>query len=218
MLRRAALAGTVFGAGIYVGSAHPDKIAFYVTKVSSTLGVGGTKSQAGGDGVASAQQLLDKALEITKDSGPYAVLSTVNEFGGVSSRLIQPCGIEGSDEDPRLYFNTNQLSRKAAEMSANPKVTLTYVNNKRMAYVCWRGDAKKIEPPAHKNHWREWLRVFYPEGPDGGRFSTWVIVPSAVEQVCITENVVSRSPQDIRPPTIVKEKQGDVVKGWTRTD
>ena len=85
----------------------------------------------------------------------------------VSSRLIQPFEIEGDSENPEIFFNTNLLSRKASEMSMNPKVSLTYVNGKRMSYVCWQGDATRVSSPDHKKHWREWLRVFYPEGPDG---------------------------------------------------
>ena len=88
------------------------------------------------------------------------MLSTINKDGGVSSRLIQPFEIEGDSENPEIFFNTNLLSRKASEMSMNPKVSLTYVNGKRMSYVCWQGDATRVSSPDHKKHWREWLRCF----------------------------------------------------------
>lgn len=201
-LRAFLAGGSICGAlGVYIGASNADKVEFYKNKV----GIGSslpTPGKIGND----AEYLLSTAVACTKRCGEFAVLSTVNEEGGICSRLIQPFQLELENDDPldpAIYFNTNLLSRKTAQMRANSKVTLTYVNAREMAYVCWEGNAVQIQDKIiAKKHWREWLRIFYPEGPDGNRFSTWVIKPQKVQVVSVTANLVSGR-EDWRAPEIV---------------
>lgn len=203
----------MFG-GSLIGSSHPDKFEFYKNKVKNIFGSEEDKTSPS---KWNATELLQAAIKETKASGEFAVLSTINKDGGVSSRLIQPFEVEGDLEnnEPLIYFNTNLLSRKAAEMAANSKVSLSYVNHRSMSYVTWQGNAIRIPKPQDKNHWREWLYVFYPEGPDGNRFSTWKVVPEKVQVVSITENLVSTQ-ENWAPPEVVRDSPGSGE--WRRVD
>ena len=207
--------GSVFGAlGVYIGSSNADKVEFYKNK----LGIGAS-APISAKGLDNAEDLLATAIACTKRSGEFAVLSTINKEGGVSSRLIQPFEVElenGDPLDPVIYFNTNLLSRKVNQMRSNSKVTLTYVNTKEMAYVCWEGNAIQIrDKDAAKRHWREWLRVFYPEGPDGNRFSTWVIRPQKVQVVNVSGNVVGNQ-VNWRAPEVVRNHATQKPYNWER--
>ncbi len=215
---RLGITGLVSGVGgVYLGAKEPDKVVFFKNKLYAMLqGEDGQSNATGAKAIdCTAEELMDKAWDLTKASGEFAVLSTVNSSGGISSRYIQPFEIEGTKKDPQIFFNTLRQSRKAAELKNNPQVTLTYVNSAKMHYVCWKGACTEVPAPDHKKHWREWLRVFYPEGPDGGRFTTWVVTPSAVEAVSISESLVSRC-EDNRPPQLGRKKDKD--QGWERTD
>ena len=214
-LRAFLAGGSICGVvGVYIGASNADKVEFYKSKIGM-----GPSIPTSENITDDAEGLLKTAVTCTKRCGEFAVLSTTNKEGGVSSRLIQPFELELENDnplDPVIYFNTNLLSRKTAQMRANSKVTLTYVNTKEMAYVCWEGDAAQIQDKtAAKKHWREWLRVFYPEGPDGNRFSTWVVKPQKVQVVNVTANLVSGR-EDWRAPEIIR--LGDNKKtGWKRT-
>ena len=211
--------GSICGAvGLYIGVSNADKVEYYKSK----LGIGSTMIPKSVKEVDNADGLLATAIACTKRSGEFAVLSTINTEGGVSSRLIRPFDLELHNNDPLdpiIFFNTNLLSRKTIQIRANSKVTLTYVNFKEMAYVCWEGNAMQIKDQnTAKKHWKEWLRVFYPEGPDGNRFSTWFIKPQKVQVVNITGDLISER-EDWRAPEIVKNV--DIGKPpyyyWKRT-
>ena len=153
-----------------------------------------------GTNVDTAQHLLDVATSIVQQSN-FAILSTVNEDGGVSSRsMIQPLQLRGE----KIYFSTNLKSRKVPEMKKNSKCTLTYMRAKEMTYVCWEGDAMQQEDRKEaKKHWREWLRVHYPKGPDGERFSIWSVKPQKIQVVSLSRNLYSRR-IDWKAPEVTK--------------
>lgn len=215
MLRGGIFVSGMLG-GSLIGSSHPDKFEFYKNKA---LSIFGSDEDKGSPSKWNATEVLQAAIKEAKASGEFAVLSTINKDGGVSSRLIQPFEVEGDLENnkPLIYFNTNLLSRKAAEMAANSKVSLTYVNHRSMSYVTFQGDAIRIPKPLDKQngHWRDWLYVFYPEGPDGNRFSTWKVVPEKVQVVSITGNLVSTQ-ENWAPPEVVRDvpESGE----WRRVD
>ena len=201
-------AGTL--GGLVVGAANPDKVEFYKTFLLPRTEAQKQKR------VKTAQDLVDYAVSITERAGEFAILSTVNEEGGVCSRMIQPFPVEFDSiaGDPCIYFNTNLLSRKVKQMRANSQCTVTYVNPKEMAYVTWQGQVVQVEDKTvAKKHWKDWLLVFYPEGPDGHRFSTWTLRPHKIQVVSVTEGIVSGR-EDWQPPEVVKSPMGK----WERVD
>ena len=211
LLRSLIIAGAGTLGGVIVGAANAEKVEFFKTFLLSP------KSEAQKQkSVESAQDLVDLAVSVTSRAGEFAILSNVNEEGGVSSRMIQPFPVEidSVTSDPCIFFNTNLFSRKVKQIRANPKCTITYVNPKEMAYVTWQGEVVQVQDKmAAKKHWRDWLLVFYPEGPDGHRFSTWTMRPDKIQVVSVTEGVVSGR-EDWKSPEVVKNEMGK----WARFD
>jgi len=223
-------AGGCFLSGLVLGALNADSLEAHTNFFRSWLQ---RESGKRGHAPLTASQLLSEACRSSNESGEFAVLSTINLKGGVSARLIQPYAIEppvsrpGNREDRgegqgeqeqeqeqeevEIYFNTNLLSRKATEMQAEPKVALTYVDAKKLSCVSWHGSCQQVLPQSEaKKHWKEWLRVFYPEGPDGGRFSTWRLVPDRISVVAYSKNIQSDR-EDHRPPEIIKNANSG---GW----
>lgn len=213
MNRAVILCGSVMG-GVLFGSKYSDKVEFAKQKVCSGMyeffleQFGKTdNNEMSNSQTSSPKKFLNKAVSVSRDSGKFAVLSTTSSVDGfVSSRLIQPFPVEFDPVSgrPVVYFNTNKLSRKVQDMNKTPNVTLTYLNEKNMSYVTYRGPVRRIPYPKSKDHWNDSLYMFYPEGSNedkGSRFTTWMLDVKDIQYVGVTDGVVSVR-DDWRPPEL----------------
>jgi general stress protein 26 len=206
--------GSVLG-GVLIGAKYSDKVEFAKQKAISSVqqfytdqfGKSHDKKSETESHTSSSQRLLSKAISVSRDSGNFAVLSTSSSSDGfVASRLIQPFPVEFDSFTgrPVIYFNTNKLSRKFKDMNNCPNVTLTYVNEKNMSYVTYRGPVRRIPYPKSTEHWNESLYMFYPEGNNedkGSRFTTWALEADNIQYVGVLDGVVSER-DDWRPPEL----------------
>ena len=169
---------------------------------------------------ASSSELLQAVRSVTKDAGSFAVLSTRNANEGVSSRVVllqDPFGLEDSADGKglRVIFNTNLLSKKVVQMRNQPQCSLLFFNPKKLEFVSYEGQCKQITQSDAKHvWWREWLRLFYPEGPDGSRFSVWELRPEKVQLVSGGKGLESTR-EDWQSPEL---RLNHSTKLWERVD
>ena len=211
MLRNVLMCGVSAGVGMAIGVTQSEAI-----RVSMNVLRRGAEGDA--SVVSSPQRLMDKAVGLAKEAGPFAVLSTTSASGGSAapkSRVIVADGIAVEGGGPVIYFNTNRLSRKLKELEANDRVTLTYLHPKTLGYVNFEGVAERVPYPESAKHWADHLYLHYPEGPDeskGSRFTLWRIKPDRIQCVCILEGLQSVR-DDWRPPELElsKDKQWQIA-------
>ena len=167
------------------------------------------------DSRSSPLHLMNKAVVLSKGCGRYAILSTTTSSSdGTSvprSRMINPSEVQLEDGSPVIYFHTNRLSRKFKELKANCRVTLAFMNQLNLSYVCFEGEAKQVAYPQSTKHWREALWVLYPEGPDeaqGSRFTVWRFTPHKIQMQCITEGILTEE-RNWQPPELERVANGE---------
>ena len=116
-------------------------------------------------------------------------------------RPINPMHVHLDGPAPQVIFNTNTESRKFKQLSANPRVSLVYLDADGIGYVSIIGTAERLPPNEAVAHWEARQLAFYPEGhADGkGRYSVWRIRPTRMELISIRLGVDSASHRDWRP-------------------
>jgi len=94
--------------------------------------------------------VLNAAVDLANLCGGLAVLSTRSEKDigrdevdkklGVSSRLMQlPPVTLDTNLAPQLIFHTSALTRKAEELSEDPRCTLSFVDNSKITCITFSG-------------------------------------------------------------------------------
>lgn len=199
--------GGSFAGGIWIGVKYRDEFRHGIEKLT-----GMTKKRPS---VATNSSLLEKAQEIVKDCGEYAVLSTCNNDKVISTRIIQPLPLHYDDvtQRPVIFFHTSLLSQKVHDMKSNPEISLTYLNLSKLAYVNFKGRVEKIPFPESTVYWHESMRLFYPDGnnePEGASFSVWKVVPHHISVVDLSRNICSVR-KDFRSPELRFDEAG---KRW----
>jgi general stress protein 26 len=81
-----------------------------------------------------------------------------------------------------MWFATEKNSKKAAEISANPKVTLFFSQPQSLDYACVYGKAELVEHPEVKQRfWQDdWLK-YWKEGPESGNYVIIRVLPEKGE-------------------------------------
>ena len=108
----------------------------------------------------------------------------------------------------QLSFTYTSFCRKFEDLNLSDQVTLTYLNQQEMSCVCYIGTCERVPYPQSTRHWRDWLYMFYPEGPDestGSRFTTWKVVPRRITVLSFSDGVSSNR-NDGRPPELEYNK------------
>ena len=96
-----------------------------------------------------------------------------------------------------------------------PQCSLLFFNPKKLEFVSYEGQSKQITQSDAKHvWWREWLRLFYPEGPDGSRFSVWELRPEKVQLVSGGKGLESTR-EDWQSPEL---RLNHSTKLWERVD
>jgi general stress protein 26 len=144
----------------------------------------------------SRDKLIETAREIMTTTR-YCALITANGRGGTNARTMDAFA---PDEKMTVWFGTNPLSRKVAEIRRNPSVTLYYFDRENQAYVTLHGRARIVTDPAEKSrHWKEDWKAFYPDREKG--YALIEVRPVRLEVVNTKTGIVSTKP-DWQPPSI----------------
>lgn len=108
----------------------------------------------------SRDQLIAEAREIMTTTR-YCALITIDGSGRAQARTMDAFA---PDEKMVVWFGTNPLSRKVAEIRRHPQVTLYYFDRENRAYVTIYGTARLVnDPDARARHWKDDWKVFYPD-------------------------------------------------------
>ena len=144
----------------------------------------------------SREKLIDAAREIMTTTR-YCALITNDRRGNTNARTMDAFA---PDEKLVVWFGTNPLSRKVAEIRRNPRVTLYYFDRENQAYVTVRGVARIVNDSAEKlRHWKDDWKMFYPD-----REKSYMLIevrPVRLEVVNTKTGIVGTSPT-WRPPTV----------------
>jgi general stress protein 26 len=144
----------------------------------------------------SREKLIEAAREIMTTTR-YCALITAGSRGNTDARTMDAFA---PDENMIVWFGTNPLSRKVAEIRRNPRVTLYYFDRESPAYVSFQGIARIVTDPEEKRlHWKEDWKGFYPD-----RERSYLLIavrPVRIEVVNIKAGIVGTG-RDWQPPTI----------------
>lgn len=140
------------------------------------------------------RRILSVARELMTDAR-YAALITVDSTGAAQARTIEPFAPDG-----RLvvWFGTNPRTRKIAEITRDPRVTLYYFSTRYQGYVTIRGRARLVDDSVEKaRRWKEAWAAFYPDRD--ADFLLVEVVPERIEVVSPAHGITG-DPTTWRPP------------------
>lgn len=137
----------------------------------------------------SRDALISAAREIMTTTR-YCALITTGRDGRAHARTMDAFVPEA---DMTVWLATNPLSRKAAEIRRNPKVTLYYFDRESAAYVTIYGIARLVNDKGEKaKRWKDDWKIFYPD-----RDKSYLLIkvtPERLEVVNVSKGVVGISP------------------------
>ena len=156
--------------------------------------------------VAQDQQAVppDRAtvLAAAKDvmhAARYCALITNGPDGYPHARTVDAFAPE---TDLTVWIGTKPVTRKIAEIEADPRVTLYYFDAKGWNYVTLLGKAEIVTDPAAKAaHWKEDWDSFYADQYRGDDYVLIRVRPVRLEMVSYTHNLIG-DPATWRPVTI----------------
>jgi general stress protein 26 len=137
----------------------------------------------------SRDKLIEAAREIMTTTR-YCALITQDSRGRTNARTMDAFA---PDENMVVWFGTNPLSRKVAEIRRNPRVTLYYFDRENHAYVTLHGVAEVVNDRQEKQrHWKDDWKDFYPDREKG--YVLIKVRPESLEVVNTKTGIVSKSP------------------------
>jgi general stress protein 26 len=144
----------------------------------------------------SRDKLIDAAREIMTTTR-YCALITTDSRSRTNARTMDAFP---PDENMVVWFGTNPLSRKVAEIRRHPHVTLYYFDRENQAYVTLHGTARVVNDPQEKQrHWKDDWKDFYPDRDKG--YVLIEVRPESLEVVNKKTGIVSKS-RSWDPPSV----------------
>jgi len=144
----------------------------------------------------SRDTLIAEAREIMTTTR-YCALITIDGSGRAQARTMDAFA---PDEKMVVWFGTNPLSRKVAEIRRHPRVTLYYFDRENQAYVTMQGIARLVNDAGEKaRHWKDDWKAFYPD-----RNKNYLLIevrPLKLEVMNTKKGIVGDS-RTWRPPTV----------------
>ena len=144
----------------------------------------------------SRDELVAEAREIMTTTR-YCALITIDRSGRAQARTMDAFA---PDEKMVVWFGTNPLSRKVAEIRRHPRVTLYYFDRENQAYVTIHGTARLVNDAAEKaRHFKDDWKAFYPD-----RDKSYLLIevrPLTLEVVNTKKGLVGDA-KTWRPPTV----------------
>ena len=114
----------------------------------------------------------------------YASLITLDRTGQPQARIVDSFIPE---DDLTIWIATNPLSRKVADIAADPRVTLLYFDATTESYLTVIGAAQLVRDPAEKaRRWKAEWAGFYNDENRGDDYLLIRIEPSRLEVVAPT--------------------------------
>lgn len=130
-----------------------------------------------------------KAAEQVMKEARYCALITVGEDGQPQARAIDAFPAE---EHFVVWIGTNPKTRKVAEITRNPRVTLYYFDPKDPGYVTLLGRAEIVDDAAEKaKRWKEDWASFYKDRNKGDDYVLIKVTPYRLEVVSYTHKVLN---------------------------
>jgi general stress protein 26 len=122
--------------------------------------------------------VLAAAREVI-DSAHYATLVTLGPSGHPQARSVDPFPPE---PDFTIYAATNAQTRKAAELAADPRITLLYFDRQGGSYVTVVGRAELVRDSASRaRYWKEEWATFYQDRNLGDDYLLIRVTPLRLE-------------------------------------
>ena len=151
-----------------------------------------TPATPGRDAIAAAaRDIIGKAR--------YATFVTLDAQGQPQARVVDPLP---PGEDWTIWVATSALTRKAAQIAANPRVTLLYFDAARESYVTAVGSARLVRDPDEKaRRWKDEWKPFYKDGYRGDDFLLIRVAPERLEVVSSVLGM-NNDPVTWRPVTL----------------
>jgi len=129
----------------------------------------------------------------------YCALITNGPDGYPQARTVDAFA---PDDDLTVWIGTNPVTRKVADVRADPRVTLYYYDAAGMNYVTLLGRAEIVTDEAAKDaHWKEDWNSFYADRNHGDDYVLIRVRPVRLEIVSYTHNLIN-DPATWRPVTI----------------
>jgi len=145
----------------------------------------------------SRDALVAEAREIMTTTR-YCALITIDKSGRAQARTMDAFA---PDEKMAVWFGTNPLSRKVAEIRRHPRVTLYYFDRENQAYVTVHGTARVVNDAQEKaRHWKDDWKAFYPDRDKS--YALIEVRPVKLEVVNVKKGLVGDS-KTWRPPGVV---------------
>jgi general stress protein 26 len=147
---------------------------------------------------AGVEEVLAVARRVI-EAARYATLVTIGEDGRAESRIVDPFPPEA---DLTIWIGTKRGTRKLAQIAADPRVTLTWIDEAGAAYVTILGDAMVVDDPAEKaKHWKEEWSAFYADANRGPDYVLIRVTPKRLEALApdLPNDPVSWRPRQVEP-------------------
>jgi len=128
------------------------------------------KADVCADPIEQFARWLGEAVRAEVNEPNAMSVATVGADGQPSSRMVL---LKGVDERGLIFF-TNYKSRKARELSANPRIALNFFWPELERQVCVMGVAEKIS--------RDESERYFDSRPHGSQLGAWASVQSEVVQ------------------------------------
>jgi len=140
------------------------------------------------EAIAAAKEIMQAAH--------FSTLITIGEDGQPQARIVDPFLPEA---DVTVWIATNRLTRKVAEITRDPRVTLLYFNAAAAEYVTILGTASLVDDADEKaRHWKtEWANYFK-GGYEGEDYLLIRVRPTRLEVVSPGRGLVP-DPRTWRP-------------------
>lgn len=152
---------------------------------------------------APARSEIIAAARAVAGNARHATFITLDRSGHPQARVVDPFA---PDDDLTIWVATNPLSRKAADVAADPRVTLLYFDPASESYLTVIGTARLVRDPVEKaKRWKQEWAGFYKNGNRGDDYLLIRVEPSRLEVVSaafgLTNDPVTWRPVilDLRP-------------------
>ena len=154
--------------------------------------------EVGMQGEPTNEQIIEAARQVMI-SAHYCTLVTLDEAGHPQARVMDAFEPE---PDLTVWFGTHKMTRKVAELSRDPRMTLTYFDRDDPGYVTLLGRARVVtDLEQRRARWKDEWEPFYSEGPSGDGYVLIEFRPFRIEVMSIKHGIAD-DPQGFKPATV----------------
>jgi general stress protein 26 len=129
------------------------------------------------------------ATRAVMQAARYATFVTIGRDDAPQARVVDPFAPEA---DLTVWIGTNPRTRKVADISRDPRVTLLFFNAADEEYVTMHGSAMLVTDAAEKSrHWKPEWGDYYKDGPRGDDYALIRVRPTRLEVVSPRHGVLN---------------------------